>query len=147
MTVFGMAFQPIFGSDISTEKSSYNEGDIIKISGTVSSVDEGKFIILQIINPDESDIVTADQFLPSNDGSFSKSYPAKGPNWTLDGVYTVKIFYEKWTETTFQFQNESGRESPSNSDSKKKPIMINLLLPILNLKIRSKLMSLQKAPK
>ncbi len=114
--VFGLTFHPVFGSNISTDESSYDYGNTINVSGTVSSLQEGKYIILQIINPDNSDIVTADQFLPSSNGLFSKSYPAKGPNWNQEGVYTVKIFYYDWTETTFQLQKEVAVEETSNSE-------------------------------
>ena len=110
-----MFFYPALATNIYTDKSSYNFEDIVHISGTVSPVQDGQFIILQITSPGDSDIVTADQFLPSADGSFSRSYPAEGPKWTLDGMYTVKIFYENWSETTFQFQSESEPEPPSNS--------------------------------
>jgi len=116
VAIFGMFFYPALATNISTDKSSYNFEDIVHISGTVSPVQDGQFIILQITSPGDSDIVTADQFLPSTDGSFSRSYPAEGPMWTLDGMYTVKIFYENWSETTFQFQSESEPELPSNSE-------------------------------
>jgi len=116
VAIFGIFFYPAHATNISTDKSSYNYEDIVHISGTVSPVQDGQFIILQIINPGDSDIVTADQFLPSADGSFSRSYPAEGPKWTLDGMYTVKIFYENWSETTFQFQSEYETEPPSNSE-------------------------------
>ena len=111
-----MFFSPVFASSISTDKSSYDFGDTIQVSGIVSPVQDGQSIILQIVSPDESDIFTADQFLPSSDGSFSKSYPAKGPKWIIDGTFTIKIFYENWSETTFQFQTESPSELPPESE-------------------------------
>jgi len=119
VAIFGMFFYPVHATNISTDKSSYIYGEIMHVSGIVSPVQEGQFIILQIINPGNSDIVTADQFLPAPDGAFSKSYPTEGPKWTQDGTYTVKIFYGNWNEITFQFQGESVPEPSSNSDSEK----------------------------
>lgn len=117
IAIFGLFFYPVFATNISTDKPSYNYEDIVHVSGMITDMHDGQFVILQITNPGDSDIVTADQFLPSVDGSFSKSYPAKGQKWDTDGMYTVKIFYDNWSEVTFQFQNESVSESTSNLES------------------------------
>ena len=105
-----LLFMPAFATSVSFDKTYYYFGDQITVSGKVTIV-EGQFIGLQILNPKKSDIVTIDQFLPNNDGTFLKKYKAQGPKWQLEGAYTVKIVYNEETlQKTFQLQN-----SPSES--------------------------------
>jgi len=116
-TIFALFF-PIttFAISLSTDKSDYNYGDTLTVTGQVNFV-EGQFIVLQIINPTQSDIVIADQFLPTSQGSFSKTYPLEGPKLNLDGTYTLKIFYGEWFESTFQFKTEVTSDSSSEPSS------------------------------
>ena len=106
-----------FAIGLSTDKSDYSYGDPLTVTGQVDTVEEGQFIVLQIINPTQSDIVIADQFLPTSQGSFSKTYPLEGPKLNLDGTYTLKIFYGEWFESTFQFKTEVTSDSSSESSS------------------------------
>jgi len=106
-----------FAIGLSTDKSDYSYGDLLTVTGQVDTVEEGQFIVLQIINPTQSDIVIADQFLPTSQGSFSKTYPLEGPKLNLDGTYTLKIFYGEWFESTFQFKTEVMSDSSSESSS------------------------------
>ena len=116
-TIFALFF-PIttFAISLSTDKSDYNYGDTLTVTGQVNFV-EGQFIVLQIINPTQSDIAIADQFLPTSQGSFSKTYPLEGPKLNLDGTYTLKIFYGEWFESTFQFKTEVTSDSSSEPSS------------------------------
>ena len=104
-----------FAISLSTDKSHYSYGDSLTVTGQVDTVEEGQFIVLQIINPTQSDIVIADQFLPTLQGSFSKTYPLEGPKLNLDGTYTLKIFYGEWFESTFQFKTEVTSDSSSET--------------------------------
>ena len=106
-----------FAIGLSTDKSDYSYGDPLTVTGQVDTVEEGQFIVLQIINPTQSDIVIADQFLPTSQGFFSKTYPLEGPKLNLDGTYTLKIFYGEWFESTFQFKTEVTSDSSSESSS------------------------------
>jgi len=106
-----------FAIGLSTDKLDYSYGDPLTVTGQVDTVEEGQFIVLQIINPTQSDIVIADQFLPTSQGSFSKTYPLEGPKLNLDGTYTLKIFYGEWFESTFQFKTEVTSDSSSESSS------------------------------
>ena len=106
-----------FAISLSTDKSDYSYGDPLTVTGQVDTVEEGQFIVLQIINPTQSDIVIADQFLPTSQGFFSKTYPLEGPKLNLDGTYTLKIFYGEWFESTFQFKTEVTSDSSSESSS------------------------------
>jgi len=106
-----------FAIGLSTDKSDYSYGDPLTVTGQVDTVEEGQFIVLQIINPTQSDIVIADQFLPTPQGSFSKTYPLEGQKLNLDGTYTLKIFYGEWFESTFQFKTEVTSDSSSETSS------------------------------
>ena len=106
-----------FAIGLSTDKSDYSYGDLLTVTGQVDTVEEGQFIVLQIINPTQSDIVIADQFLPTSQGFFSKTYPLEGPKLNLDGTYTLKIFYGEWFESTFQFKTKVMSDSSSESSS------------------------------
>ena len=106
-----------FATDLSTDKSYYSYGDPLTVTGQVDTVEEGQFIVLQIINPTQSDIVIADQFLPTSQGFFSKTYPLEGPKLNLDGTYTLKIFYGEWFESTFQFKTQVTSDPSSESSS------------------------------
>jgi len=106
-----------FAIDLSTDKSDYSYGDLLTVTGQVDTVEEGQFIVLQIINPTQSDIVIADQFLPTSQGSFLKIYPLEGPKLNLDGTYTLKIFYGEWFESIFQFKTKVTSDSSSESSS------------------------------
>ncbi|MGQ0376973.1 MAG: hypothetical protein ACT4OW_05670 [Nitrososphaerota archaeon] len=105
----GFVAQSVFGATVtfSTDKSTYSSGESIKLTGTITPAGDGQFVIVQIINPSDSDLVAADQFLPNSDGTFSKTYLADGPKWGQEGTYTLRIFYGEWSETTFQFKKTS----------------------------------------
>jgi hypothetical protein len=109
LACIGFATSSAFGATVtfSTDKSSYSSGESIKLTGTITTADGGQFVIVQIINPSDSDLVTADQFLPKSDGTFSKTYLADGPKWNQEGAYTLRVFYGEWSETTFQFKKTS----------------------------------------
>ena len=119
----------IFADTISLDKQNYVFGDVLVISGKVVYLD-GYFMGLQILNPTKSDIVMIDQFLPKNDGSFFKSYKAQGTKWSEDGVYTIKLVYDKQTyEKTFQFRKSLTTETSETTPTK--PSESNKVIPLL----------------
>lgn len=98
----------------STDRSTYSYGDTITITGKIKSLQEGKFVILQIINPKNSDVVIIDQFQLNNQGTFSKNYRAEGSKWNIDGNYTLRLFYDKWFEKSIPFNTETvSRQTPA----------------------------------
>jgi len=111
----------VSATSITTDKTTYDYGGRLTISGDVSPINEGQFIVLQIVNPGKSDITIADQFLPNNDGKFTKSYPLEGYKWKMEGTYTLKIFYGEWFETTFQFNNEDQSKSTTGGSTSNQP--------------------------
>ena len=95
---------PISATTFSVDKSTYENGDIIVLSGFVAPVEAGQFVSVQILNPSQSDLVQIDTFTPNSDGSFSRNYKAEGPRWNMDGFYILKIFYNGESfQTTFEF--------------------------------------------
>ncbi len=107
---------------ISLDKSSYATGDTVTISGTLSELEPGQFVLLQVKN--QNDIVALDQFIPQSE-SFSKAIPAEGPKWSESGTYTVMVSYlgEK-TEKTFQFltqTQDSEKKAAEPKDNAKSP--------------------------
>lgn len=112
----GFTLSSVFGATVtfSTDKSTYSSGESIKLTGTITPTSDGQFVIVQIINPSDSDLVAADQFLPKSDGTFSKTYLADGPKWNQEGSYTLRIFYGEWSETTFEFKKTSPKQVPED---------------------------------
>ena len=126
MLSLGLLSLPVFAETISVDKTKYILGDTMIVTGNLPYA-EGNFVGLQILNPSKSDIVMIDQFLPKNDGTFSKSYKTQGTKWSSSGSYTIKIVYnEQVYEKTFQFEKESATEpapetsteTKSNTDTK-----------------------------
>jgi len=115
-------FTPIYATTFSVDKSTYENGDIIVLSGFVATVEAGQFVSVQILNPSQSDLVQIDTFPPNSDGSFSRSYKAEGPKWNMDGFYTLKIFYnEESFQTTFEFNMNSPSQPAPEPEPELKP--------------------------
>ena len=95
---------PAFATTFSVDKSNYEYGDTVTLSGSVSTGNEGQLISVQILNPPQSDLVQIDTFSPNSDGSFSRIYKAEGPRWNLDGTYILKLIYNgEKLQTSFEF--------------------------------------------
>lgn len=105
---------PIFAQvesvvSVSTDKSSYLEGDTVVVSGNVRSIIVGTPVILQVFDPDNNRVEIA-QINPAQDGSYTHTILALGPLWTKNGEYIVQVFYgpvSNAIETTFLFNTES----------------------------------------
>jgi len=90
------------GITVSTDKSSYSEGDTIRISGSVSDY-VSYDVTIQILNP-LGKTVAVDEVEPSSDGTYSTNLLASRAVLKLDGTYTVKITHIVGTaKTTFEF--------------------------------------------
>ena len=110
LSLFFVLIPHVYAISSNTDKTAYSLDDKITVSGNVGNVVAGKYIGLQIRS--SNDLIQLDQFLPSEDGSFSKEYIAKGAKWNLQGTYTVIVAYDGQTSTsTFQFNPESDQES------------------------------------
>ena len=79
---------------IETDSSSYVEGDVITVSGSVSDFRESDpytnfDVTIRLIAPNNN-IVSISQ-VSLDDGFYSTSILAQGPLWNLDGDYTVSV--------------------------------------------------------
>ena len=90
---------------VSTDKSSYNDGDTIKISGNVGTLNENYNVAVTLFILDPiGDIMTVDQLLTDSSGAFSKVINAGGPLWELTGDYEIRAQYgTQKTSITFYF--------------------------------------------
>jgi len=112
--LIAISFAPVNATNLSTDRASYQNGDVVFLTGSVSQIEEGQLITVQILNPSKSDFAQIDAFAPNSDGTFSRSYKAEGPKWNMDGTYTLKLFYNQESfGTTFEF----GINPPSVQES------------------------------
>jgi len=97
---------------ITTDQSSYNQGDTIAISGKVNAQFSNTLVNVRIVDP-STNLVFIAQLLPNSDGSFSKTIRANGPLWVQTGTYTLvaELGPNISTTTTFYFSGGSGQSS------------------------------------
>jgi len=118
MACLTLSLSIAYGDQISAspDKSLYQFGETIKISGSVNAV-ENEFVTLLIVNPDGF-LAKVDQFLPSPNGDFFRSYQASGPLWKIEGSYTLTLAYQGIkTETSFVVVKSQTTSSDSSKPS------------------------------
>ena len=108
---FSFFIYPVFSQSelisVQVSDSSFQEGDTIVISGTVSTIIAGEPVIIQIFHNDN--LIEIAQLNVAQDGSFSKTIIAQGPKWQQEGEYLVKATYGgKLSEANFEFFKEVG---------------------------------------
>ena len=93
---------------IETDSSSYVDGDVISVSGSVSDFRESDpytnfDVTIRLIAPNNN-IVSISQ-ISLDDGFYSTSILAQGPLWKLDGDYTISASQgsDRNASTTFTF--------------------------------------------
>ena len=94
---------------VTTDSSSYEEGEMINVSGSVSDYDESDpyknfDVTLRLLAPNNN-IINISQIPLSSDGSYSTFIPAQGPLWKSDGDYTISVSHgsDSNASTTFTF--------------------------------------------
>ena len=94
---------------VATDSASYEAGEIINVSGSISDYDESDpyknfDVAIKWIAPN-GNIITISQIELESDGSYSTFIPAQGPLWKYDGDYTVSVSHgsDKNASTTFTF--------------------------------------------
>jgi len=93
---------------VSTSSSSYEIGDLIRISGEVKEILSGVPITLQIINPD-GELVSLLQLKVDYDKKFGTAI-LTDDSWKSGGSYTVKVVYgtkSRTVEASFQLDKSS----------------------------------------
>lgn len=88
---------------VKTDDNSYNEGEIIVISGKVSTVITGTPVTMQIFGQDN--LVDIAQITVAEDGNYSHTVRAEGPLWSKAGEYTIRVSFGEGNiaETQFTF--------------------------------------------
>jgi len=103
-----------YGATISvaTDSSSYEAGEMISVSGSVSDYNESDpfknfDVTLKLVAPN-GNIITISQIPLNSDGSYSTFIPAQGPLWKFDGDYTISVSHgsDSNASTTFTFISE-----------------------------------------
>ena len=101
--ISGTAFAETSIISVQTDDNNYDEGDTILISGTVSIIIGDTPVTLQLFK--EGNMIQVAQFAVSQDGNFSHTIIAEGPQWKNEGEYTVKVVYgeDHIAESYFNF--------------------------------------------
>jgi len=113
LLVFLVGFaSPVFAEEIplisvKTDNSSYNEGDIVVISGNVTTVLQGTPVTMQLFY--QGNLIDIGQITVAQDGSYSNTINAGGPLWTNSGDYIIRVLYGEGNiaETTINFLKKS----------------------------------------
>jgi len=98
---------------VTTEQSSYQEGDKIVVLGEVRDIFSGTPVALRVIAPN-GNLVTIQQLDVGTDGTFSITLTAGGVLWKSQGTYTIIVTYGatganiKTAEATFDFGGTTG---------------------------------------
>ena len=74
-----------------TDKTEYGHNDMIMVTGQVAHM-SGSSITVVVVSPLNS-IVTIDQLIVADDGSFETSLNTASTLWKYDGTYTIKVNY------------------------------------------------------
>ena len=92
-----------------TDTLTYEEGDMINISGSVSDYNESDpfknfDVTLRLIAPNNN-IINISQIPLDSNGSYSTFIPAQGPLWKFGGDYTISVSHgsDRNASTTFIF--------------------------------------------
>jgi predicted secreted protein with PEFG-CTERM motif len=111
-TLFGIlitsiGISPVFAEEgsviVSTDKSSYFDGDIILVSGEIKYIALGDQLSL-IIQAPNGNIVQLDQMTVGSDKKFSTEINPNGPYWKNPGMYKITITQNENNQATVSFE-------------------------------------------
>ena len=97
----GIAFAEEPLVSVQTDDNSYNEGDIIVISGKVSIIVDQTPATVQIYS--DENLVEIAQITIAQDGSYSHTIVAEGQYWQNQGNYTARVTYGEGNTVETQF--------------------------------------------
>ena len=96
---------------------SYESGEPLFIYGTIASITDDSFLIMQIFNP-QGDLCQIQQLMPLSNGVFiTDVIPLKGRICGISGEYEIKLFYGDYAKST-TFTVSSSTFSEPNNDEK-----------------------------
>ncbi len=93
---------------LTSDNTAYQEGDVITITGQIEKVLPGMPVTLQIFF--EKNLIQVSQVKVSQDGDFTDTFTAAGPQWQNEGTVTINADYGgASTELNIEFfKNTSG---------------------------------------
>ena len=88
---------------VQTDDNNYDEGDTILISGNISTIIGDTQVTLQLFK--DGNLIDIAQIKVGQDGNYSHTIIAEGPQWVRDGDYVVKVSYGEanMAESLFTF--------------------------------------------
>ena len=102
---------------LTSDNTAYQEGDVITITGTIEKVIPGMPVTLQIFF--EKNLIQVSQVKVSQDGEFTDTFTAAGPQWKNEGTVTIKADYGgASTELNIEFFKNTSGEYTSNYEVK-----------------------------
>ncbi|QLH06588.1 hypothetical protein [Nitrosopumilus ureiphilus] len=104
--------------DVTTDKASYSEGEIILVTGKVRDLYSGTPVSVIIIDPN-GDLVSMSQVQVSTDKKFSTELTVGGALMEVKGTYTITAQYgteNRSAKTTFEFGGIARITLSSNVD-------------------------------
>ncbi len=124
MLIAGMGFSPVFGQImepivVTTDKSSYADGETIVVSGEVRELLSGFPVSLQVIAAN-GNLVTIQQLDVGADRKFGTEIMAGGGLWKSSGTYTIKVLYgteSRSAQAMFDFAGMGSTPTPTPSPS------------------------------
>jgi len=94
---------------LTSDNTAYQEGDVITITGTIEKVIPGMPVSLQVFF--EKNLIQVSQVKVSQDGKFTDTFTAAGPQWQNEGLVIIKANYGGETSAELNiefFKNTSG---------------------------------------
>jgi len=112
---------PVFGQEalsgqkiiINTDKTAYNDGDVITLTGSVDKVVAGLDMSIQIFAETDgiTNLVEIAQVTVTEDGQFTKTFVAKGSQWQNEGNVIIKASYgQESNELSVKFFKQTGTD-------------------------------------
>ena len=88
---------------VTTDKSSYSDGETVTISGEIKNMVPGDQLSILIQSPN-GNLVALDQLTVGTDNQFSTEIKVGGKLMKTEGTYSVKVQYRAQSATTsFEF--------------------------------------------
>jgi len=114
---------PAFGQEdgqkiiIETDKTAYNSGDVITLTGSVEKVITGLDMSIQIFSEidGKTNLVEIAQVVVTENGQFTKTFVARGAQWQNEGNVIIKATYgQESNELSVKFFLQSGTDFSSS---------------------------------
>jgi len=120
-----ISVSPAFGQEslsgqiiiLNTDKTAYNDGDVITLTGSVEKVVAGLDMSIQIFSEidGKTNLIEIAQVIVTEDGQFTKTFVARGSQWQTEGTVIIKATYgQESNELSVKFFKQSGTDFVSS---------------------------------